>query len=53
MDRFVIDVEVPGLEDPHHIEGVRRSADKCLIKNTLKVPPSIEVRINGAVPAAV
>jgi uncharacterized OsmC-like protein len=53
MDGFVIDVEVPGLEDPQHIEGVRRSADKCLIKNTLKVPPSIEVRINGAVPAAV
>lgn len=50
MDQFVIDVEVPGLADPHHIEGVRRSADKCLIKNTLKVPPSIVVQINGVAP---
>jgi len=53
MDRFIIDVEVPGLTDPHHMEGVRRSADKCLIKNTLRAPPSIELSINGVVPAAV
>lgn len=53
MDQFVIEVEVPGLADPHHIEGVRRSVDKCLIKNTLKVPPSLQVSVNGVVPAAV
>lgn len=53
MDQFVIEVEVPGLEDPYHLEGVRRSVDKCLIKNTLKVPPSIQVSVNGVVPAAV
>ncbi len=53
MDQFIIAVEVPGLTDPRHIEGVRRSVDKCLIKNTLRVPPSLEVNINGAVPAAV
>lgn len=47
MDGFVIDVEVPGLTDPHHLEGVRRSADRCLIKNTLKVPPSIRLTVNG------
>jgi len=52
MDQFTVDVEVPGLEDAHHIEGVRRSVDKCLIKNTLKMPPSMEVRINGVVPAS-
>lgn len=53
LDQFIIDVEVPGLADAHHLEGVRRSVDKCLIKNTLKVLPSIQVSINGAVPAAV
>jgi uncharacterized OsmC-like protein len=53
IERFIIDVEVPGLMDPHHMEGVRRSVDKCLIKNTLKGAPSIELSINSVVPAPV
>jgi uncharacterized OsmC-like protein len=52
LGKFVIAVEVPGLTDPHHIEGVRRSVEKCLIKNTLLVAPEIQVDIRSFEPAA-
>jgi uncharacterized OsmC-like protein len=47
LGKFKIDVEAPELTDPKHIEGVRRSVEKCLIKNTLLVPPEIEVEIKS------
>jgi hypothetical protein len=40
------------LTDPQHIEGVRRSVEKCLIKNTLLVAPEIELGIRALEPAA-
>lgn len=52
LGKFRIDVLAPGLVDPHHIEGVRRSVEKCLIKNTLLVAPEIEVEIGSLQPAA-
>lgn len=47
LGKFKIDVEAPELTDPQHIEGVRRSVEKCLIKNTLLVAPEIEVGIKA------
>lgn len=47
ISRFQIKVELPGISDPHHIEGVRRSVAKCLVKNTLMMAPEFEVEIEG------
>lgn len=54
MDQFKVEIEAPSATDPQHLEGVRRSAEKCLVKNTLMHPPSIEIAVNTAttVPAA-
>ncbi len=52
LAKFLIDVEAPELTDPQHIEGVRRSVEKCLIKNTLLVAPEIELGIRALEPAA-
>lgn len=50
LGKFVINVEAPELTDPQHVEGVRRSVEKCLIKNTLLVAPEIEVGIRALSP---
>jgi putative redox protein len=47
ISKFQIRVELPGISDPHHIEGVRRSVAKCLVKNTLMMAPEFEVEIEG------
>lgn len=47
LGKFKIDVLAMGLTDPHHVEGVKRSVEKCLIKNTLLVAPEIEVNIGA------
>jgi uncharacterized OsmC-like protein len=47
ISKFQIKVELPGVSDPHHIEGVRRSVAKCLVKNTLMMAPEFEVEIEG------
>lgn len=52
LGRFLIDVEAPELHDPLHIEGVKKSVEKCLIKNTLLVAPEIELGIRALEPAA-
>ena len=52
LDNFKIVIDVPGLSDAHHIEGVRRSAEKCLIKNTLLHPPSLEIAVGAPDQAA-
>jgi putative redox protein len=52
MDRFKVRVDAPSATDPQHAEGVRRSAEKCLVKNTLMHPPSIEVLVNAPDPVS-
>lgn len=43
MDNFRIMIDVPGLEDERHREGVIRAAKNCLIHNTMLHTPSIEI----------
>ncbi len=43
MDNFRMWIEVAGLEDARHREGVVRAAKNCLIHNTLLHAPSIEI----------
>jgi uncharacterized OsmC-like protein len=51
LDRFRIDVYVPGLEERHQA-GVLRAAKSCLIHATLLGMPSIETRfVAPAIPA--
>jgi len=45
MDNFRILIEVPGLDDPRHRDGVIRAAKNCLIHNTLLHAPSIEIAL--------
>ncbi len=52
IGKFKITVEAPALTDPHHIEGVRRSVAKCLVKNTMMMPPEFDVAIGALEPAA-
>jgi uncharacterized OsmC-like protein len=48
LAKFIVSVETPGVEDEKHLQGVRAAVDKCLIKNTLHIPPEIEVRVGAA-----
>jgi uncharacterized OsmC-like protein len=43
MDNFRILIDVAGLDDPRHREGVVRAAKNCLIHNTLLHAPAIEI----------
>jgi uncharacterized OsmC-like protein len=43
MDNFRILIDVAGLDDPRHREGVVRAAKNCLIHNTLLRAPAIEI----------
>lgn len=45
LGKFVIVVETPGVENPEHLEGVRRAVGKCLVKNTLAMPPEIVIEV--------
>ncbi|HEU0124169.1 MAG TPA: OsmC family protein [Bryobacteraceae bacterium] len=49
LDDFVIQVEIPATTEARHLEGARRSAEKCLIKNTLAHAPRIDVRVGTGV----
>ncbi len=49
LDNFVVTIETPGELSEKDIEGVRRSAEKCLVKNTMLMPPSMSVVIEAAV----
>lgn len=46
LGSFHVDVEVPGLEDDRHREGLLRAVNSCLIHNTLLNPPQIEVKVH-------
>jgi uncharacterized OsmC-like protein len=45
MDHFRILIDVPGLADPRHREGVIRAAKNCLIHNTMLHAPSIDLAL--------
>ena len=51
LAKFTIVVETPGVEDPEHLEGVQRAVGKCLVKNTLAMPPEIAVEVGAHQPA--
>lgn len=48
MDNFRILIDVPGLNDDRHREGVIRAAKNCLIHNTMLHTPSIEITLPEA-----
>jgi uncharacterized OsmC-like protein len=45
MDHFRIVIEVAGLDDPRHQEGLLRAAKSCLVHNTMLHAPSIEIAL--------
>lgn len=47
LGAFAIDVDLPASIGERHLEGARRAAEKCLIKNTLAVPPQMDVRVRA------
>jgi hypothetical protein len=51
LAKFVINVETPGVDAPEHVEGVRRAVGKCLVKNTLSMPPEIVIEMGAPKPA--
>ena len=48
LGAFRIAIDIPGVLDERHLEGARRSAEKCLVKNTLLMAPSIELTVRAA-----
>lgn len=50
LGKFIIVVKTPGVEDPEHLEGVRRAVGKCLVKNTLTMPPEIVIEVGAPQP---
>lgn len=49
LDNFVVTIETPGELPEKDVEGVRRAAEKCLVKNTMLMPPAMSVVISAAV----
>jgi uncharacterized OsmC-like protein len=47
LGTFRIVIEVPGLVEERHLDGARRSAEKCLVKNTLLHAPAIELSVKA------
>lgn len=47
LGSFLIEVIIPGLQDPKHVDGVNMAVKKCLIHNTLLHAPSIEIAIHS------
>ncbi len=47
LDRFQLGIYVPMKLDAAHVEGLRHSVDKCLIKNTLLNAPAIETHVTA------
>jgi uncharacterized OsmC-like protein len=45
LGRFTIRVVIPEVTDPAYLEGARRTAEKCLVKNTLLLTPTIELTV--------
>lgn len=51
LSKFDVVVETPGVDDPEHVDGVKKAVGKCLVKNTLAMPPEIVIEVESAVPA--
>jgi len=49
LDNFRILIDVPGLDDARHRDGVIRAAKNCLIHNTMLHAPSIEIALTAEV----
>lgn len=49
LDNFKIEVEVPGELEENQLKGLEDAVHRCLIHNTLLIPPKIEVAIQVAV----
>lgn len=47
MDQFRILIDVAGLADPRHLDGVLRAAKNCLIHNTMLHTPSMKILVNS------
>jgi len=45
---LTIDLAVPGLTERHR-EGILRAVNSCLLKNTLQIPPQIDVRLRASI----
>ncbi|MBI4890698.1 MAG: OsmC family protein [Acidobacteria bacterium] len=48
LENFVVTIETPTALSEKDVEGVRRSAEKCLVKNTMLMPPAMSVAITSA-----
>jgi len=46
LGTFRIEVNVPGIEDERHKEGVARAVKSCLVHNTLLHTPEVETVVN-------
>ena len=51
LARFTVTVETPGVNEAEHLAGVRLSVEKCLVKNTLAMPPEIVIEVGAPLPA--
>lgn len=49
LDNFRILIDVPGLNDARHRDGVVRAAKNCLIHNTMLHTPSLEIALTAEV----
>ena len=47
LGAFRIAIDIPGPKEERHLEGARRSAEKCLVKNTLLTAPQIELTVRA------
>ncbi len=49
LDQFRLDIQTPTLE-PRQQEGLQRAVEKCLIHNTLRHTPGIQVALHTSEP---
>lgn len=52
LDQFAILIESPHAYSEKDLEGIQRSAEKCLVKNTLLMPPAMSLRVAGGTTTA-
>ena len=52
LDQFAILIESPHSYSEKDLEGIHRSAEKCLVKNTLLMPPAMSLRVAAGTPTA-
>lgn len=47
LSAFRMSIDVPLELEERHVEGARRSAEKCLVKNTLMMAPEIHLSVRS------